>query len=320
MADQQEEPRPASGESWERDLLQRLAFASINEQRRARRWNLLFRGLLLGYLFIVLLMFARPFETGGGAVGRHTALVDVDGMIAAGGPADADTIISGLRSAFEAEDVAGVILRINSPGGSPVQAGYVYDELRRLKADNPEIPVYAVAGDLCASGGYYIAAGADAIYANRATMIGSIGVLMNGFGFVGTMDKLGVERRLYTAGEQKGFLDPFQPANPDEVAHLRTMLADIHEQFATAVKEGRGDRLKGGEELFSGLIWTGQQAIELGLVDGLGSAGYVAREVIGADKVVDYSREPDFFERFARQLGTGAASVIVQQLSGPLLQ
>jgi len=202
----------------------------------------------------------------------------------------------------------GVILRINSPGGSPVQSGYVYDEIRRLRKEYPQTPLYAVVGDMCASGGYYIAAAADEIYADKASVVGSIGVLMNGFGFVEAMEKLGVERRLLTAGAHKGFLDPFSPAQPDEIAHIQSLLGDIHEQFIHAVKEGRGDRLQDDPSLFSGLVWTGEQAVKLGLVDGLGSAGHVAREVIGEENIMDFTPRPRYFEKLAANLGAAVAS------------
>lgn len=297
------------GSNWERDVLNRLAFATLNEQRRARRWNIFFKSLLFLYLF-ALLMLMLPSEYEGRAMkgGKHTALVDVQGIIADGTAANADSIVTGLRNAFEDKQTAAVILRINSPGGSPVQAGYVYDEIKRLRAKHSEIPIYAVVSDMCASGGYYIAAATDAIYADKASMVGSIGVLMNGFGFVGTMDKLGIERRLLTAGEHKGFLDPFSPSKPEDVAHVKTLLDDIHQQFINAVKTGRGARLKDDPKLFSGLVWSGEQGLELGLIDGLGSASYVAREVVGAEDIVDYTARPHYFERLAASLGTAMAT------------
>lgn len=295
--------------AWERDVLNRLAFASLNEQRRARRWSIFFKGLMFLYLF-ALLVLMMPDRLGSGSVksGRHTALVEVKGVIADGTEASADNIVTGLRNAFADKNTAGVILRINSPGGSPVQSGYVYDEIKRLRQKYPETPVYAVVSDMCASGGYYIAAAADSIYANKASVVGSIGVLMNGFGFVGTLDKLGVERRLLTAGEHKGFLDPFSPSRPEDVEHIKTLLGDIHQQFITAVKEGRGERLPDNPAVFSGLVWTGEQGMELGLVDGLASASQVAREVIGAENIVDFTPRPRYFERLAASLGAAMAT------------
>lgn len=307
MNEQNENRESTAGQPWERDVLNRLAFATLNEQRRSRRWSIFFKALMFVYLFALLALLIPGEGDGHISVGRHTALVDVKGIIADGADASADNIINGLRDAFDDSETVGVILRINSPGGSPVQAGYVYDEIKRLRQLHPKVPVYAVVSDMCASGGYYIAAAADKIYANRASVVGSIGVLMNGFGFVGTMDKLGVERRLFTAGDHKGFLDPFSPEKPDDVAHIKKLLADIHQQFIGAVKAGRGDRLKDDPKLFSGLVWTGDQAVELGLVDGLGSTSYVAREVIGAEDIVDYTPRPRYFERLAARIGSSMA-------------
>lgn len=309
MMEPTEEKKAEKDAAWERDVLNRLAFASLNEQRRARRWSIFFKGLMFLYLF-ALLALMMPDKLGGGSVkiGRHTALVEVKGVIADGTEASADNIVTGLRDAFADKNTVGVILRINSPGGSPVQSGYVYDEIKRLRQKYPEIPLYAVVSDMCASGGYYIAAAADSIYANKASVVGSIGVLMNGFGFVGTMDKLGVERRLLTAGENKGFLDPFSPSRPEDVVHIKTLLGDIHQQFIAAVKEGRGERLKDNPALFSGLVWTGEQGVQMGLVDGLASASQVARDVIGAEDVVDFTPRPRYFERLAASLGAAMAN------------
>lgn len=295
----------ASGDgNWERDLIARVAFASISEQRRARRWGIFFKLLGFSYFGVVLFMASPWQEEGvGGIRGMHTAMVEVDGVISAGDRANADTIVSGLRAAFEDDKAKGIILRINSPGGSPVQAGYVNDEIKRLKAKYPEKKVYAVIADICASGGYYIAVAADKIYADKASIVGSIGVLMDGFGFVGTMEKLGVERRLLTSGEHKGFLDPFSPMKSADADHMRKLLKQTHEQFIKVVKDGRGDRLKDVPELYSGFVWSGQQGVEMGLVDGLGSAGYVAREVIGAEKIIDYTLHPSPFQRWAEKIG-----------------
>ncbi|MFA5627536.1 MAG: S49 family peptidase [Thiohalomonadaceae bacterium] len=301
--------KPGSDGSWERDLLNRLAFASLNEQRRARRWGIFFKGLMFLYLFgLLLFMWPDGMGSRAGKTGQHTALVDLKGMIADGTAASADNIITGLRNAFADKRTAGVILRINSPGGSPVQSGYIYDEIKRLREEYPDIPLYAVVSDMCASGGYYVAAAADAIYANKASVVGSIGVLMNGFGFVDAMDKLGVERRLLTAGEHKGFLDPFSPSQPEEEAHIKGLLNDIHSQFTSAVKEGRGDRLRDDPSLFSGLVWTGEQSVELGLVDELASASDVARTVVGAEDIVDFTPRPHYFEKLAASLGTAIAN------------
>lgn len=307
---------PRQDAAWQQDLIARLAFASLNEQRRTRRWNIFFKAIFLAYLLIVLLIILVPEERGGAALttGKHTALIDIRGVIADNTEASADNIISGLRTAFDDKNTVGVILRINSPGGSPVQAGYVNDEIKRLRKQHPSIRVYAVITDLCASGGYYIASAADDIYADKASIVGSIGVIMNGFGFVDTMKKLGVERRLFTAGAHKGFLDPFSPLKPDEVKYIKTMLENIHQQFITVVKEGRGKRLKDDPALFSGLVWTGEQGKALGLVDGLGSASYVAREIIGAKNIVDYTVKPDFFSRFTKRLGMAMGEALGTQL------
>lgn len=301
-------------ERWERDLLNRLAFAALNEQRRARRWGIFFKSLAFLYLFLLLVLFGSDEWFARPSAGRHTALVDVQGVIADFGEASADNVIASLRAAFEDEETAGVILRINSPGGSPVQAGEIYDEIRRLREEYPDTPLYAVVTDICASGGYYIAAASDAIYANKASIVGSIGVLMDGFGFVGTMEKLGIERRLYTAGENKGFLDPFSPRQPGEVSHLRTILGAIHQQFVDAVKVGRGERLKNDPRLFSGLIWTGEEGVKLGLVDALGSTDFVAREVIGVEEIVDYTPQPPYLEQVFERFGTTMANVLTARM------
>lgn len=290
--------------NWERDLLNRLAFASLTEQRRARRWGILFKILIFFYLF-GLLFLARTdqWDASSVAAGQHTALVDLTGVIAAGSPANADTLARGLRNAFEARKSAGVILRINSPGGSPVQAAYINNEIARLREEYPDKPIYTVVSDICASGGYYVAAATDRIFVNESSIIGSIGVRMDSFGFVDAIDKMGVERRLLTAGENKAFLDPFLPAREEDVEHVEALLDEVHQQFIDTVKKGRGERLSDDPAIFSGLIWTGARGVELGLADGFGSAGEVAREVIGAEEIIDYTPRPDFFERFSRQLG-----------------
>ncbi len=317
-------------ENWERDILRDLAFATIKEQRRARRWRIFFILLFFTYLFVTLAIFVEPDWLSGDEEGgkKHTALVEVQGVIAADAQASADKIVTSLRRAFKDEKTAGVIIRINSPGGSPVQAGYINDEIRRLREKYPDIPVYAVATDMCTSGGYYIAAAADKIYADKATIIGSIGVLMNGFGFVGAMEKLGVERRLLTAGEHKGFLDPFSPMKKEDLAHIQSVLKDVHNQFITVVKQGREKSLteKGklelldNPDLFSGLLWTGEQAMKLGLVDGLGSSSYIAREIIKAEKIKDFTSKPNYLDRFAERLGVTMARTLAQQFKLATLQ
>ncbi|HEY0722149.1 MAG TPA: S49 family peptidase [Gammaproteobacteria bacterium] len=305
-----------SGTSWERDLLNRLAFASLNEERRRRRWSIFFRILFFTYLFAIFFMAMPGGDRDGEGLIRkpHTAMVQIDGVISDGTEANAETIIKGLHKAFKDKQTKGVVLRVNSPGGSPVQSGIVYDEIMRLKKLHPDIKVYAVILDIGASGAYYIAAAADEIYVNQASIVGSIGVLMNGFGFVDGMKKLGVERRLLTAGENKGMLDPFSPLKEKDVTYIHSVLEQIHQQFIKAVKDGRGVRLKEDPELFSGKFWTGAQGIELGLADGLGDVDYVAREVIGAEEVVDFTAQPDLWERFADRFGASMAQGLGDKL------
>jgi len=248
--------------------------------------------------------------------GKHTALVELRGEISANSISSADNINTGLQNAFKDKKTQGVILRINSPGGSPVQAGYINDEIRRLRAEYPDIPLYAVIEDVCASGGYYVAAAADKIYVDKASIVGSIGVLMNGFGYTGAMKKLGIERRLLTAGENKGFLDPFSPLDPQQQKYAREMLKDIHQQFIQVVQQGRGERLRNVPEIFSGIVWTGQKSIELGLADALGSAEFVAREIIKAEDIVDYTAKESFAERFAKRLGSATANALISAGNG----
>jgi len=266
--------------------------------------------LMFAYLFIVLLVFlgSHDGKTEAALRGKHTSLVELKGVIAADSAANADNIIGSLQDAFKDKNTQGVILRINSPGGSPVQAGAIYDEIRRLRTKYPNIPLYVVVEDVCASGGYYVAAAADKIYVNKASLIGSIGVLMDGFGFTGAMGKLGVDRRLLTAGENKGFLDPFSPLDPKQKAIAQGMLGEIHQQFIDVVRQGRGKRLKEKPEIFSGLVWTGQKGIELGLADEMGSVQSVARDVIKAENIVDYTAHEGFADRLAKKFGAGVAS------------
>lgn len=304
------EDRQKESVTWERKTLERLAFSTLKEQRRARRWGVFFKFLFAAYLFIFLLLYFPGQIEMPGMAERHTALVEVDGIISADTFASAENITKGLQAAFENEHTAGIILRINSPGGSPVQAGYINDEIRRLRQEHPKIPVYAVITDVCASGGYYIAVAADQIYADKASIVGSIGVVLNSFGFVDAMEKLGIERRLFTAGDHKFFLDPFSPVKEFEKQHIQDMLETIHKQFIEVVKEGRGDRLKGNPSLFSGLVWTGEEALDLGLVDSLGSSNYVAREIIKAETIVDYTPQAPFLERFAGRLGTALVNML----------
>jgi protease-4 len=301
--------RRVEDEGWEREVLSRLAMAAVDEQRRSRRWGIFFKALILIYLFMVF--WAVNNERGDSGLvsggGDHTALVELKGVIADTGDASADNIVGALRDAFSDKHTRGVILRINSPGGSPVQAGYINDEIHRLRKQYPKIPLYAVITDICASGGYYVAVAADKIYADKASIVGSIGVRMSGlttFGFVDAMKKLGIERRMLAAGDDKAMLDPFSPLKQDEVRHVTQLLENIHQQFINVVKEGRGKRLKGDEHtLFNGLYWTGQEALDLGLVDGLANSSTVAREFIGAEKIVDYTHRPTPLERITDRLG-----------------
>ncbi len=301
-----------SDSQWERGVLEKVALAAIQEQRRSRQWGMFFKMMVLLYLFALLFIGMGWYSKNDATQGSHTALVDISGVIAPGSAASADKIMAGLQAAFKDKNTKGVILRINSPGGSPVQAGYIYDEIKRLRAKHPEIPLYAVVEDICASGGYYIAAAADKIYVDKASIIGSIGVLMDGFGFTGTMEKLGVERRLLAAGKNKGFLDPFSPIQAEHTAHAATMLDDIHQQFITVVRQGRGKRLKETPEMFSGLLWVGKKSIDLGLADALGSLEYVAREVIKAEDIVDYTQQENIAERFARRFGAASAETLLK--------
>ncbi|HKC43818.1 MAG TPA: S49 family peptidase [Burkholderiales bacterium] len=299
-----------TGENWERSVLEKLALEGINEQRRARRWGIFFKLLGFAYLtFLLAVLFDwhRADALGGT---KHSSLVDVSGVIDAKGGASADNVTSALQSAFKDKNTQGVILRVNSPGGSPVQAGIIYDEIRRLRGLYPDIPMYAVVEDICASGGYYIASAADKIYVDKASLVGSIGVLMDGFGFVDTMQKLGVERRVFTSGENKAFLDPFSPLQPRQVTQAKELLGEIHQQFIDVVRKGRGKRLQESPDLFSGLIWTGAKSVELGLTDGLGSVDYVAREVIKAEQIVDYTQKENIAERVAKRFGAGVAQTL----------
>lgn len=305
-------PQSDSDQTWERDVLRDLAFAAIKEQRAKRRWGFVFKFLILLYLVAFLVLSYAPGKLS--AISQpHTALVDISGVIAADAEANADAMITGIRKAFESESAKGLILRFNTPGGSPVQAGLVNDEIRRLKQTRPDFPVYAVVQDMCASGGYYIAVAADQIYADKASIVGSIGVRMDSFGLTGLIDKIGVERRSLTAGENKAFLDPFLPMKPEDVAHAHQMLDTIHQQFIDVVKQGRGDRLKDDKKLFSGLFWSGEEALKLGLIDGLAGSGKVARDMIGAEEIVDYTPQPNYLDRFAGKLGASIATLVSEK-------
>jgi protease-4 len=301
-------------------LLEKLLLEQTSEQKKTRRWGVFFKVLVFVYIFAGLAVLYPRIQPVLSADDEHVGLVRVDGVIAEGKPASANKIVTGLRRAFEAENSRAVILAINSPGGSPVQSGYVYDEVFRLKAKYPDKKVYAVIADLGASGGYYIASAADEIYANRASLVGSIGVVSAGFGFVGLMEKLGVDRRTYTAGSNKSLLDPFQPPKQADKEFWQQVLDTTHGQFVAAVKKGRGGRLADSDELFSGLIWSGEQALSLGLIDGLGSAGYVARDVVGFDEIIDYSDKGSPFAQLLSgvgvSVGSGLASALIEGSQG----
>ena len=306
-------PDAAREPGWEHAALERIALASLNEQRRSRRWGIFFK--LLGFIYLFALLFVALGWLGkrdGVSPARHTAVVEINGLIAAEHPGAAENVTAGLQEAFKDKATQGVVLRINSPGGSPVQAAQINDEIRRLRAKYPNIPLYTVVEDICASGGYYVAVAADKIFVNQSSIVGSIGVLMDGFGFANVLERLGIERRLLTAGENKGFLDPFSPLAPEQREHAQTMLNAIHEQFIKVVREGRGERLKDAPDLFSGLMWTGEKSIELGLADEIGSVQYVAREVIQAEDLVDFTPRENIAERVAKRFGAAMAEALVR--------
>ncbi len=299
-------PKPVDDRSTDLEgrLFERMSFEFLREQRASRRWGIFFK--LLAVLYVtgfMLLSLPGGWNLTNLGSNKVTALVDLQGVIAHGNQASADNVVAGLRAAFENTSTAGVVLRINSPGGSPVQAGYINDEIYRLREKYPAIPLYAVVEDLCASGGYYVAAAADKIYADKGSLVGSIGVRMDGFGFVDGMHKLGIERRLFTAGENKGFLDPFSNLDPVHTEHVRKLLADIHQQFINTVLKKRRVKIGADPALFSGLVWTGERALELGLVDELGSTGMVARDVIGAEKIVDFTPRDYSVEGLLKRTG-----------------
>lgn len=300
----------------EMKVLEKWASSVLKEQRSTRRWGIFFKSLTFIYLFALLGLFlaGNSFDTEAIDEKPHVAVVELKGAIAADQEANADSIIGALRRAFDAEKSRAVVIRINSPGGSPVQAGYIYDEMVRLKGLHTDKPLYAVITDIGASGGYYVAAAADEIYADKASLVGSIGVISSGFGFVELMDKLGVERRALTAGESKALLDPFQPLGDEQRAFWQQVLNTTHQQFIEQVQQGRGDRLSDDPKLFTGLIWTGEQAVDLGLIDGLASTSQVARDKVGIDKLVDYTSRPNALERITERLGVAVGSTIVNQL------
>ena len=305
------------------DVIERLVFASLREQTRARRWRVFFMLFFVVYLSVVTIILLTGGDDGYGAAGepdgdRHTAVVKLSGIIADGEQAGSDNVVAGLKAAFKHEDTAGVVLEINSPGGSPVQSAYIFDEIMRLKQEHEGIPVYAVVSDIAASGGYFVASAADRIYVNKSSLVGSIGVRMDNFGFVELMKKIGVERRLLTAGENKALLDPFLPEQNDQKAHLQVMLDEVHGHFIAAVRQGRGDRLDESEDLFSGLIWSGEQSLSLGLADAFGNTMSVARE-LEAEQIVDFTRKTDLLERIAERIGSSLGRGISEILLNDLV-
>ena len=315
MTSPQQANARGSGETpgWERSVLEKLVFATLQEQRAARRFRLIGRLSWLAFFAFLFWLAMDISAPSTGRIHRHTAMVEIKGEIASDAEASAEHIMASIRSAFEDGGAQAVVLLINSPGGSPVQAGIVNDEIRRLKAKYDK-PVYVVVEETCASAAYYIAVSADKIFVDKASIVGSIGVLMDGFGFTGLMDKLGVERRLMTAGENKGFLDPFSPQTEKQRAFAQAMLDQIHKQFIDVVKTGRGTRLKETSEMFSGLFWSGQQAVDLGLADQLGNLDYVAREVVKAEEIVDYTRRANVAERLAKRFGSAMGEAAVKTM------
>jgi protease IV len=300
---------------WERATLEKLAFAALNEQKARRRWKTFVALAWLAFFASLVWLATHQGKQGKDVSQPHTAVVQITGEIGPGAEASADAVVSAIKSALEDEGAKALVLLINSPGGSPVQAGIINDEIRRLKEKHKK-PVYAVVEETCASAAYYIAVAADKVYVDKASIVGSIGVLMDGFGFTGTMEKLGVERRLMTAGENKGFLDPFSPQTDKQRMHAQAMLDQIHKQFIDVVKKGRGNRLKETPEMFSGLFWSGEQAIALGLADNLGNLDYVAREVVKAEELIDYTRRENVAEKLAKRFGASVGDAALRALRG----
>jgi len=320
--DNQNKPEDTRQSGWEREVIEKLALAAVTEQTRARRWSVFFKSLMFAYLLIVLGLAVYPKLSQNIGVDSkdHTAVIDVVGMIAEGKDANADSIIDSLRNAVKDKHTKGIILHANSPGGSPVQSSYVYEEIRKIKKEHPDLPVYAVVSDICASGCYFIVSASDKIFVNPSSLVGSIGVLMDGFGFVDGMQKLGVERRLFTAGEHKAMLDPFSPSKKEEAHYVQGLLNQVHQQFISAVKAGRGDRLKEDPDMFSGLVWTGEEGVKLGIVDGVGNQDYVAKELIGAETLVDFSRQEQLLDKIAGKLGATFGQAIGSLVQGVSLR
>jgi protease-4 len=318
MDNQNKVDYPTSSKEWK--LIEKVVTGLQDEQRKSRRWGIFFKLIMLAYVVAIFFVIKSPLgATVQGGDQPYAAIIEVNGVIATDQDASADNIITALRGAFEDEQVLGIVLRINSPGGSPVQSGYVYDEVVRLKTIR-ELPVYAVIADLGASGAYYIAAAADEIYADKASLVGSIGVVGSSFGFTGVMEKLGVERRLYTAGDHKGFLDPFSPENPEEKKFWQGVLKVTHNQFIEQVRLGRGDRLKETPDMFSGLVWSGEQALEMGLIDGLSSTSALVRAKFNTEEVVNFTLQKDAWESLVQKLGTSIGTGLATAVTGTSLQ
>ena len=309
---------PDSTKEWK--LIEKVVTGLQDEQRKSRRWGIFFKLATLAYVLFIIMMIGKSAEGVVNNTGEpYTAIIEVNGVIAATEQASADNIITALRDAFDDEQVLGIVLRINSPGGSPVQSGYVYDEIKRLKHTR-DLPVYAVIVDLGASGAYYIAAAADEIYADKASLVGSIGVVGSSFGFTGAMEKFGIERRLYTSGDHKGFLDPFSPENPEEKEFWQGVLKVTHNQFIEQVRLGRGDRLKETPDMFSGLVWSGEQAVEMGLIDGLASTSSLVRAKFNSEEMVNFTRQPDPWESLIQKLGASIGAGLATVVTAPSLQ
>ncbi len=308
-------------EKQSRKIVDRLVFAALNEQTRSRRWRIGFMLFFVVYLSVVTtVIFTKSSDIGGHQVDgdKHTAVVKLSGVISNGESASSEKIIAGLQAAFKHADTAGIVIEINSPGGSPVQAAYIYDEIMRLKQKHESIPVYAVVSDIAASGAYFVAAAADKIYVNQSSLIGSIGVRMDAFGVVDLMEKVGVESRMLVAGEFKGLLDPFQPEQGEARTHLQSMLDEVHGHFIAAVKRGRGERLVENGDTFSGLVWSGEKAVALGLADDYGTTRSVSRE-LEAESIVDFTPKSDLLERVANYIGASVGRSISEQFLGSML-
>ena len=325
MENQEEHPvKTEAGKDagWERTIIEKLALAAVQEQTKARRWGIFFKSLVFVYLFALFGMTVYPKikQDLGGDDKYHTAVIDVIGAIAEDKEANATDIIESLRDAVKDEHTKGIILHSNSPGGSPVQSAYVYAEIRKIKKEHPALPIFAVVSDICASGCYYIASATDKIFVNQSSLIGSIGVIMDGFGFVDIMQKLGVERRLLTAGAHKAMLDPFSPPKADETQFMQTLLDQVHQQFITAVKTGRGDRLKETPDMFSGLVWTGEAGVKLGIADDFGNDDDVAKNSIGAEKLVDFTQQSSLLDKMTGKLGASFGKAFGSLILSPSLR